>query len=86
MSIVVKLSAAKQRLLDAEVAAGRFASIEAALEVALDNLLPGDENDLDWTKPYLEEARAGAVQGDTRTVDDARAALVERIRAIEARR
>ena len=79
MSIYVKLSPEKQRQLDAEVAAGRFSSVEAALDVALDNLLPGNEDELGWTRAYLDAARSGAVAAEHTAIDDVRASLSERI-------
>ena len=80
MTIVVKLSSAQQRWLDAEVAAGRYPSIEAAVQIAVENLLPDEIDDLDWTKPYLESARDAAAKGEVVTVDSVRERLARRIR------
>jgi hypothetical protein len=58
MMIQIKISDAQRLWLETEVAAGRFPSLEAATQMALDNLLPGDLDDLEWARPYLDEARA----------------------------
>jgi antitoxin ParD1/3/4 len=50
--------------LEAEVAAGRFASIDEALSVAVADLKALSEDDLAWAKPYVDEARASVARGD----------------------
>ena len=57
------LTPEQQKALEAEVAAGRFASMEDALDFALTHFPHGDHSD-EWVKPYLEEARKSlAAQG-----------------------
>jgi Arc/MetJ-type ribon-helix-helix transcriptional regulator len=55
--MTIMLPAEQMRWLEAQVAAGRFASIEEALTLAIDSLrnslLPDDE----WVKPLLEEGQ-----------------------------
>jgi len=83
MTVTMTLSAAQQRWLEAEVAAGRYASIEAAVQFAIENLLPGNLDDLDWAAPYLDEARAGAASGEVRSIDAVRRQLAKRISDLE---
>jgi len=60
----ISLPAEQQAWLEAEVAAGRFSSIEEALTVAVADLKALMEDDLAWAKPYVEEARASVDRGD----------------------
>ena len=83
MTVTMTLSAAQQRWLEAEVAAGRYASIEAAVQFAIENLLPGNLDELDWAAPYLDEARAGAASGEVRPIDEVRRQLAKRINDLE---
>ena len=53
----ISLTPAQQKWLEAEVAAGRYASVEEAVRIAVDALMPPEVRDLSWTKPYLDEAR-----------------------------
>jgi antitoxin ParD1/3/4 len=50
--------------LEAEVAAGRFSSIDEALAVAVADLKALSEDDLAWAKPYVDRARASVARGD----------------------
>ena len=70
-----------QRLEEA-VAAGRFPSIESAVRLAVADLIGSlgtAEDDLDWVKPLLDDARADAAAGRTVPLDDVRAELTQRI-------
>jgi antitoxin ParD1/3/4 len=60
----VSLSREQQEWLEAEVAAGRFASIDEALAVAVAELKALHEDDLAWAKPYVDEARASVARGN----------------------
>ena len=50
--------------LEAQVAAGHFASIDEALAIAVADLKALSEDDLAWARPYVEEARASIARGD----------------------
>jgi hypothetical protein len=50
--------------LEAQVAAGHFASIDEALAVAVADLKALSEDDLACAKPYVEKARASIARGD----------------------
>jgi hypothetical protein len=82
MTIMIPLSPTQEHWLAGEVVAGRYPSIEAAVQVANDNLLPGDVDDLDWAKPYLDKARAGASRGKASSIASVRAQLEQRIRPL----
>jgi antitoxin ParD1/3/4 len=60
----ISLPIEQQQWLEAEVAAGRFASIDEALTVAVADLKALMEDDLAWAKPYVDQARASVARGD----------------------
>jgi antitoxin ParD1/3/4 len=65
MSVMnISLPIEQQQWLEAEVAAGRFASIDEALTVAVADLKALMEDDLAWAKPYVDQARASVACGD----------------------
>jgi hypothetical protein len=80
MTVMIRLSPQQEQWLAAEVAAGRYPPIEAAVQLAIDNLLPGGIDDLDWAKPYLDAARDGEQRGDATTIVSVRENLARRIR------
>ncbi len=59
----ITLPAAQQKWLEAEVAAGRFESIDDALATAVAELMSIDADDLAWARPYVEQARAPVARG-----------------------
>jgi antitoxin ParD1/3/4 len=54
----------QRKWLEAEVAAGRFASLEEALAVAVSGLMELETDDLAWAKPQVDQARASLARGD----------------------
>jgi antitoxin ParD1/3/4 len=60
----ITLPADQQKWLEAEVAAGRFESIDDALAAAVAELMLIDADDLAWARPYVEEARASVARGE----------------------
>ena len=57
--MTITLTREQQEQIEAEVAAGRFASVEEAVRIAVAHFfMPVDTSDLSWAKPYLDEARA----------------------------
>jgi antitoxin ParD1/3/4 len=62
----MNVSLPKEQLewLEAQVAAGHFASIDEALAIAVADLKALGEDDLAWARPYVEEARASIARGD----------------------
>ena len=59
----ITLPTEQQEWLEAEVAAGRFESIDDALAAAVAELMSIDADDLAWAKPYVEQARASVARG-----------------------
>ena len=62
----MNISLPKEQLnwLEAEVAAGRFSSIDEAIAVAVADLKALSEDDLAWAKPYVDQARNSVARGD----------------------
>jgi Arc/MetJ-type ribon-helix-helix transcriptional regulator len=86
MPITITLTPDQQRDLESQVAAGHFPSVEAAVKIALDNLLPGDDTDLDWARPLVDEARADAANGDVIPGQEAHDLLDRRVADLQGRR
>jgi antitoxin ParD1/3/4 len=60
----VRLPPEQMKWLEAQVAAGQFASIDEALAVAVADLMAIHNDDLAWAKPYVDQARASVARGD----------------------
>jgi len=60
----------QQEWLEAEVAAGHFASIDEALAVAVADLMAIQTMNLAWAKPYVDKARASVARGDVLTGEE----------------
>jgi Arc/MetJ-type ribon-helix-helix transcriptional regulator len=56
--------------IKAEVAAGRFASVDDAVATAVAELMSLADDDLLWAKPYVERARASVARGDVLSGDE----------------
>lgn len=76
--MTITLSPKQQKLLEAEVAAGHFASVEEALDAAIVGLMQPDT----WAQPYLDEARAQIERGEFVTHDEFKRELAERIKTL----
>lgn len=59
----ITLPTEQQKWLEAEVAAGRFESVDDALAAAVAELMSIDADDLAWAKPYVEKARTSVARG-----------------------
>lgn len=70
--------------LDAQVAAGHFASVEEAVAVAIAALKSADYDDLDWAKPLVDEARRSVATGDVISGDEFIAELEAKAVALRA--
>jgi len=80
--MTITLTPEQQRWLEAEVAAGRIASVEEAVRLAVDLIMPLDTADLSWAKPYLDEARAEISRGEYIDHADFKRELAERIKSL----
>lgn len=79
MSTSIELTPAQQAWLEAQVAAGRLPSIDAAVRSAVADMMSIAGDDLAWAKPYVDEARAAVARGDVSRGEDVLARLRQRI-------
>ncbi|ARN83784.1 hypothetical protein B1812_18560 [Methylocystis bryophila] len=76
--MTLTLTPEQEAWLQAQVAAGDFATVEEAARRLIDDriaqIASGDEHDdLEWAKPLLDEARASIARGDILTLEEHRA-------------
>ena len=74
----ITLTPDQEAWLQAHVATGDFASIEEAARQLLDERIAeiaaeDDDDDLEWARPLLDEARASITRGDVLTLEQHRA-------------
>lgn len=69
--MTIQLSPEQQQWLEAQVAAGHFSSLEQAVAVAIADLMATAEDDLDWSKPLVDEAAAELDRGEGVPADEA---------------
>jgi antitoxin ParD1/3/4 len=60
----VTLPPDQQKRLEAQVAAGAFASVDEALATAVADLMSIHTDDLAWARPYVDQARESIARGD----------------------
>ena len=80
MTITLTLTPEQEEALRAQVTAGRFTSVEAAISFAVDHFTPPEISDLSWAKPYVDEARAQIERGETVTLDEFNAHVDEKLK------
>ena len=79
--MAITLTPEQQKWLEAEVAAGRFVSVEEGVRLAAAELMPPiDMTDLSWAKPYLDEARASLAAGKGIPAEQVFAEVDERLK------
>ncbi len=61
---MINLTADQKKLLESQVAAGNFSSVEEAVSIAVSDMRMAADADLSWMKPYVEEARREAEAGN----------------------
>jgi antitoxin ParD1/3/4 len=81
----ISLPREQQELLEAEVAAGHFSSVDEAIAAAVSELKTLLEDDLAWAKPYVDEARASIARGDVISGDEYLQWLRERTEGLRRR-
>lgn len=69
--MTIQLSPEQQRWLEAQVAAGHFASLEQAVAVAGADLMASAPDDLDWANTLVAEAAAELDRGEGVPSDEA---------------
>ena len=82
MTMTFTLTPEQEQRLEAEVAAGRFESIEQAVRMAIDHFVPPDIGDLSWAKPYIDVARAQIERGEFVTHEEFKREIAERIKSL----
>lgn len=81
--MTITLTPELQKRLEAEVASGRFASVEEAVRLAVaDFLVPLDTSDLAWAQPYLDEARSQIVRGEYVSHEEFKRDFAARIKSL----
>jgi antitoxin ParD1/3/4 len=60
----ISLSADQRAWLEAEVAAGRFTSVNEAVAAAVASLMDLEADDFAWAKPMVDQARASVAKGN----------------------
>jgi antitoxin ParD1/3/4 len=72
----ITLTPEQEAWIQAHIASGDFASIEEAARQLIDDriaeLAAVDDDDMEWAKPLLEEARASIARGDVLTLEEHR--------------
>jgi Arc/MetJ-type ribon-helix-helix transcriptional regulator len=82
--MTIALTSEQLKWLETAVAAGRFESIEAAVQAALVGLMvdtdqSGEAED-DWVAPLLDEARASDARGESISLEEFKAYAANRRR------
>jgi Arc/MetJ-type ribon-helix-helix transcriptional regulator len=82
--MTITLTPEQQKRLEAAVAAGQYASVEEAVRFAVDRLVMTDADieDLEWVKPYLDEARQSLARGEGITLQEFNAHVDERLKKL----
>jgi Arc/MetJ-type ribon-helix-helix transcriptional regulator len=80
--MTITLSHDQTAWLSALVAAGRFASVDAAAGAIIAERMALETDDLDWAKPLLDKAREGVANGDVVPFADVQKQLAERIKRL----
>ena len=53
--------------LEEQVRSGAFPSVQDGVREAVARMMPPDLEDLEWVRPYLDEARASVARGEVVT-------------------
>ena len=84
--MTVTLTPEQMRWIEAAVAAGQFSSVEEAVRAAVDELIAASAfGDLEWAKPYIDEARQQVARGDVIDGEEFLARLDQGIDALRSR-
>jgi antitoxin ParD1/3/4 len=83
--MTVSLKAEQVKWLEQQVAAGRFESLDEALELAVATLMSIEGDDLEWAKPLVEEARASLARGQGISAEAMKAELDAYLKSVGAR-
>jgi Arc/MetJ-type ribon-helix-helix transcriptional regulator len=75
----VRLSPEHKTGLSEQVAAGQFASIDAALVWAIEGMMHFADGELEWARPYIEKGDASLARGEGTAGDEFLAGLYHRL-------
>ena len=86
--MTITLTPEQKTWLDAHVARGDFASIEDAVRQLVDERIAErmleENDDMAWTKPYVDEALAAVERGEVITLEEHKARNVARLSAMKS--
>ena len=80
MNIVLPL--AQQEWLEKRIAHGEFASADDAVQQMIAERMALEADNLEWAKPYVDEARAAVARGDVITLEEHEARMDDRLKAL----
>ena len=87
MIMTIHLPTHQQDWLKAEVAAGRFRSVEEAAAAAIDAAMADraaiETDDLEWAAPLVDAARAQVDDGKVMTLDEYRVGIAARLEKLK---
>jgi Arc/MetJ-type ribon-helix-helix transcriptional regulator len=78
----VTLQPDQLKWIEGQVADGRFESVDEALAIAVADLMAMHADDLNWAKPYVDQALASVARGDVITGDEYFRRLDEKLAAL----
>ena len=81
----VKLPSEQQKWLEEQVAAGHFGSLDEALALAVADFKAFHADDLDWAKPYVDQARESISRGDVVSGEDFLERLDDKLQRLRSR-
>jgi antitoxin ParD1/3/4 len=87
LRMTISLTPEQQAWLSAHVARGDFASVEEAARQLIDERIAEraieEDDDLAWTKPYVDEAMAAVARGDVLSREEHQARNAARLAALK---
>ena len=76
--MTITLPREQQEWLEAQVKAGAYESVDAAVTNIIAQHMHFDADDLAWARPLVDEARASVARGEGITLDEYHARMAER--------
>jgi antitoxin ParD1/3/4 len=76
------LTPQQQAWLTARVTRGDYPSVADAVRQLIDDRIAEEGDDLDWAKPYVDEALAAVANGDVITREEHKARNAKRLAAL----
>lgn len=67
----ITLPADQEHWLETRIANGEFQSVDDAIRQLIAERMMTDNDDLDWAKPLVDEARAAVARGEVSSLDEA---------------